>query len=135
MSQENLHVIREASRAFNERDTEGILRWAHPEIEIRIIGGFEDLIGGSFTGHAGARRYFTDLFATFKTLEVDHQKFIEAGEQVVTITRIKATVEGSATPIELVTSGIVWRFKEGKINEYLAYYDSRQALEAAGLSE
>ena len=134
MSQENVELIREVSRAFNERDIEGMLRWVHPEVEIRIIGGFEDLVGGSFSGHAGARRFFTDWFATFETLEIDHEKFIEAGEQIVTISRLKGTVEGSASPAE-VRSGIVWRFKEGKISEYAGFYNVRDALEAVGLSE
>jgi ketosteroid isomerase-like protein len=134
MSQENIHLIREASRAFNERDIEGMLRWVHPEVEIRNIGGFEDLVGGSFSGHAGARRFFTDWFATFKTFDLDHEKVIEAGEQIVTISRLKGTVEGSASPVELLV-GIVWSFKEGKISEYAGYYDPREALEAAGLRE
>ena len=135
MSQENINVIQRSKCAHNEGDIEGLVETAHPEIEIKLIGGFADMVGGgSFTGHAGVRRFFTDWFATFETVRVDHEKFIETGERVVTISRLKATVEGSPVPVELLTA-IVWGFKEGKTIQWDSYYDPREGLEAVGLSE
>ena len=134
MSQENVEVIQRGRRAFNEGDIEGIVEAAHPEIEIKLIGGFADVGESSFSGHAGVRRFFTDWFATFETVRLDHEKFIEAGENVVSVSKLKATVAGSPAPVELLF-GIVWGFKEGKVVQYDGYYELREALEALGLSE
>ena len=135
MSQENVDLIRRSTRAHNEGDIEGIVEVTHPEFEMKLIGGFADIAGGSsFSGHAGVRRFFTDWFATFETVRLDHEKFIEAGENVVSVSKLKATVAGSPAPVELLF-GIVWGFKEGKVVQYDGYYELREALEAAGLSE
>lgn len=135
MSQENIDVIQRATRAHNEGDIEGIVEATHPEIELSLIGGFADIAGGSsFSGHAGVRRFFTDWFATFETVRLDHEKFIEAGENVVSVSKLKATVAGSPAPVELLF-GIVWGFKEGKVVQYDGYYERRAALEALGLPE
>ena len=135
MSQENIDVIQRITRAHNEGDIEGIVEVTHPEIEMKLIGGFADIAGGrSFSGHAGVRRFFTDWFATFETVRLDHEKFIEAGENVVSVSKLKATVAGSPVPVELLF-GIVWGFKEGKVVQYDGYYEPREALDAVGLSE
>jgi hypothetical protein len=99
MSQEKIDVIQEARRAHNEHDIDDMLEATHREVEVKLIGGFADIVGGSsFSGHAGVRRFFTDWFATFETVRVDHEKFIEAGEQLVSLSRLKATVAGSPCP-------------------------------------
>jgi ketosteroid isomerase-like protein len=136
MSQKNIDIIQRASRAFNEADIEGgLLETAHPEIEIKLIGGLADIVGASsFSGHAGARRFFTDMFATFETVRLDHERFIEAGEQLVSVSRVTATVAASPAPVGF-RYGIVWGFKEGKVVQYDGYYELREALEAVGLSE
>ena len=135
MSQENIDVIQRTTRAHNEGDIEGIVEVTHPEIEMKLIGGFADIAGGSsFSGHAGVRRFFTDWFATFETVRLDHEKFIEAGENIVSVSKLKATVAGSPAPVELLF-GIVWGFKEGKVVQYDGYYELREAFEAVGLSE
>jgi ketosteroid isomerase-like protein len=135
MSQEQIDVIQRGSRAFNEADIEGILEVAHPEVELNLIGGFAEVLGEStFSGHAGVRRLCMDWFATFETVRVDQEKFIEAGELLVSLSRYNATVPGSPAPVELF-GGTVWGFREGKIVQWDAYYDPREALRAAGLSE
>ncbi len=135
MSQEQIDVIQRGSRAFNEADIEGILEVAHPEVELMLIGGFAEVLGESnFSGHAGVRRFCMDWFATFETVRVDQEKFIEAGEKLVSLSRFNATVAGSPAPVELL-GATVWGFREGKIVQWDAYYDPREALEAVGLSE
>jgi ketosteroid isomerase-like protein len=64
---------------------------------------------------------------------VEHEKLLEAGERIVTLSKLKATVEGSEVPVELPI-GSVYSFRDGKIIRYAAYYERREALQAAGLS-
>jgi hypothetical protein len=90
MSQENIDVIQRATHAHNEHDIEGILESVHPEIEITLIGGFAEIFEEStFSGHAAVRRYYLDWFATFETVRVDHEKFIEASGQVLSLSRFE----------------------------------------------
>jgi ketosteroid isomerase-like protein len=87
-----------------------------------------------FKGAEGARRLYTDWFATFKTLHLKAERLLEAGEQLVTLTQLDATVEGSDAPTQQL-GAVVWSFKDEKISRIAAYYDGKQALEAVGLSE
>jgi ketosteroid isomerase-like protein len=56
MSQENVEIVRRAFRAFNDRDVDAMLANRSDDVELRLIGGFADLMGtevmGSGTGSA-----------------------------------------------------------------------------------
>ena len=67
-------------------------------------------------------------------MHVETERFLLAGEQLVALTKLDATVEGSDAPVKLL-SGAVYSFKDGKIHRSAFYYDRQEALEAAGLSE
>ena len=133
MSEKNAELVRRAMRAFNQRDIEGIGALTHPEAEIELFGGFADLMGKRFQGTDGVRRFYSDWFRIFETMQVEIERSLEAGDQLVTLTRLEATVKGSDAPVELL-SAVVFGFKDGRINHVGFYYDRDEALEAAGLS-
>jgi ketosteroid isomerase-like protein len=134
MSQENVELVRRQERAHNERDINAMLAGVHPDVEIELIGGFADVMGQrTFSGPEGIRRFFTDWFATFKTVSINHEKLLEAGEDIVVLSKLQATVEGSDIPVELPI-GSVYSFRDGKISRFASYYDPHEALEAVGLS-
>jgi ketosteroid isomerase-like protein len=135
MSQENMELVRRLETAHNERDIDGMVAGVHPEMEIELIGGFADVMGQRiFSGREGVRRFFTDWYATFKTVSVRHEKLLEAGDRVLALSTLRATVEGSDVPVELPI-GSVYSFRDGKVTRFAAYYERREALEAVGLSE
>jgi ketosteroid isomerase-like protein len=132
MSQENVEIIRRIETAFNKRDVGGVLAEMHPDVEIELIGGFADIMGQStFSGEEGARRFFVDWYATFKTVYTEQEQLLDVGAD---LSKFRATVEGSETPVELPI-GSIFTFKAGKIICVVAYYDRAEALEAARLSE
>jgi ketosteroid isomerase-like protein len=135
MSQENEQLAQEGMHAFNERDIEGLIAAMHPAAEIELVGGFADLMGQNvFTGAREVRRFFTDWFATFKTMHVQPEGFLEAGEELVALTKLDATVEGSDIPVETL-GAVVWSFRDGRTSRMALYYDRQEALDAVGLSE
>jgi ketosteroid isomerase-like protein len=135
MSQENERLARQGMRAFNERDIEGLVATMHPEGEIELVGGFADIMGQNiFRGTQAVRRFYSDWFTTFKTMNVEFERFREAGELLLAYTRLDATVEGSDAPVETL-GAVVWSFKDGKTSRMALYYDRQEALEALGLKE
>ena len=135
MTQEHLETIRRIEAAFNERDVEGVLAGMHPDVELELVGGFADIMGQAiFNGVEGMRRFFTDWYATFKTVYTEEEQALEVGDQVLVLSRFRATVEGSPVPVELPI-GSIFSFRGPKISRVAAYYDRNEALEALGLSE
>jgi ketosteroid isomerase-like protein len=136
MSQENVEIIRRIETAFNERDVGAVLAEVHPDVEIELIGGFADIMGqSSFSGAQGARLFFIDWYATFKTVYAEQEQLLDVGaDRALVLSKFRATVEGSETPVELPI-GSISTFKDGKIIRVAANYDRTEAIEAAGPSE
>jgi ketosteroid isomerase-like protein len=127
-------IPEQAVRAFNDHDIEGIVVLTHPEIVIELFGGFADLMGDRFVGHEGVRRYYTDWFATFETMQVELEEILPAGDRAVAMTRLSATAEGSDLVVE-IPGAIVYTFRDEKIVHAGFYYDRADALAAAGLAD
>ena len=136
MSREHVEIIRRIETAFNERNVGAVLAEMHPDVEIELIGGFADIMGQStFSGEEGARRFFIDWYATFKTVYTVQEQLLDVGvDRALVLSKFRATVEGSETPVELPI-GSIFTFKDGKIIRVAAYYDRAGAVEAAGLAE
>ena len=106
----------------------------HYEAEVELIGGFEGVMGQSFNGEEGVRRFCQEWFTAFKTMTVEIERFLDAGEQILVLTRLNATGTGSDVPVELLGAAL-YSFRDSKIARIDFYYDRDQALEAAGLSD
>ncbi len=127
-------LIRQAARAFNERDVDEVVASMHSEAEVELIGGFDGVMGQSFQGEEGVRRFCQEWFTAFKTMTVEVERLLDAGERILILTRLKATGAGSDAPVELLGAAI-YSFRDGKIARIDFYYDRDQALETAGLSD
>src|SRR3954469_3953033 len=114
MSRDLERLSEEAVRAFNARDIEGLVAPTHPDIVIELFGGFADLMGDRFEGHDGVRRYYTDWFATFETMNIELDEDISVGDRVVSLTTLTATAEGTDQPAVL-QSAVVYSFRDGKV--------------------
>jgi ketosteroid isomerase-like protein len=135
MSQEQERLVRQALRAVNDSDIEAVVAMTGPDAEYELIGGFADVVGEpTLRGPAGVRRFYTDWFATFTTTHVEPRYFVEAGEQLVVISDVEVTAEGSDMPVKLCI-GQIYSFGDGMISRVASYYDPKEALEAAGLTK
>lgn len=125
-------LIREAARAFNERDVEAVLAAMHSQPELQLIGGFDDVMGQRFSGEDGVRRFCEEWFTAFKEMDVGIERLLETGDRILALTELKATGTGSNAPVELLGAAI-YSFRDGRISAIDFYYDRELALEAAGL--
>jgi ketosteroid isomerase-like protein len=133
MSQENVETIRRAVHAFNERDVDAMLAdWAD-DVEMRLVGGFADLMGTEFRGHEGVRRWFNEWVENVD-VRVEIEEIHDAGERVVLVARAVGAGETSGAPVAL-RGGQIYSFRDGLVIGADNYYEASEALEAAGLSE
>ena len=87
---------------------------------------------GVYHGHEGFVRWLRDWDAPWAEWKLEPEEFLDAGDRVVVVVRLKAT--GRESGVELVRrDGLVYEARDGK-QVRIDYFNSReQALEAAGL--
>ena len=131
MSQENAEVVRRFIERFNET---GEFVWEEMDPSVVWVVDPPAFLAGTYRGHDGVKtlvRRFTEIFDEAR-YEVD--ELLDAGEAVVALGRfrVRGTQSGATgtQPIALVLT-----LRRGKLVAYHAYFDRKQALEAAGLSE
>jgi uncharacterized protein len=133
MSRENVEVMRKILDAGNRRDSEAMLPYADPEIELQsaIIGGAE---GNTYRGHQGIRDWMAESDAAFEELRMEPEKFRDLGDDVLMIGHLYARGRESGVEID---SPIAWlgTFRDGKGVRARGYLNIQEALEAAGLRE
>ena len=130
MSRENVEVVQRGLEHFSAT---GEVLWdlVDPEIEVHDHDSPDQ---GSYRGHAGFTRWLEDWGAAWADWSVEPQEFIDAGESVVVVLRMKAEGRGSGINIDRQDAE-VFAVRNGKIVRVDYYNNKRQALEAVGLRE
>jgi ketosteroid isomerase-like protein len=129
MSQENVEIVQAMYDAYLRGDGGAARDACHPEIEWdgRHLPG-----GRVYHGHAGVREFFRIWQSSWDHFSVRPEKFFDAGDQVVVITRESARRSG----LEITEQhGEIYTLANGKIVHWRGFADPTEALEAAGLSE
>jgi ketosteroid isomerase-like protein len=131
MSEENVETVRIALRALDQRDVEGYLGVASPEIE--VINPASEMEGAA-VGHEGMRRFFAELEASAESSSFEVREIRAVGPRVLalfTLTMV-GRMSGVETSVDLAG---VYSFEDNKIRRAHIYLDREAALEAAGLTE
>jgi ketosteroid isomerase-like protein len=130
MSKENVETVRTALRALDQRDVEGYLRVASPDIE--LINPASELEGPT-VGHEGIRRFFSEMetFADSSSFEVEEIRAV--GPRVLALFTLRGVGRMSGVETSVDVAG-VYSFEDGKIRRAHIFVDREEALEAAGLS-
>ena len=91
------------------------------------------LDGRDYRGHAGFGLWLDDWGVAWADWSYDAEEFIDAGDHVVVVLRMK--VEGRSSGVQVERQDVlVWKLHNGKATR-LDYYNSReQALQAVGLA-
>jgi ketosteroid isomerase-like protein len=88
----------------------------------RGIRGFQGFVEG-----------WLDWLEPWESYVIDVDGFIDAGDEVVSLVRIKARIGPGAVPVEHCPAA-VWSFRAGKVASVRFYLERDEALKAAGLS-
>jgi ketosteroid isomerase-like protein len=129
MSEENAEIVR---RAYETDGIEPLMDYLGPEIEWTTTGAF--LEAATYRGHDEVRRYLGSMEDEFDDLRNEPQELIDAGEEVVSCSRVSGRGKRSGAVVEL-TLWTVALVRDGRIVRLRNYTTKAEALEAAGLSE
>ncbi len=135
MSQENIEAYKRGVDAFNRGDLDAISDVLDPEVVMHL--SLPAMFGGEATvvrGHDEYRRFYRDLMQSFAEFRIEISEIRDLGERLVTIGRIHARGKGSGAEVESPIAYVV-ELGNGKTIRLDDYFDPKEALEAAGLSE
>ena len=136
MSEGNLALAREYFETFNAGGLDAVEQFWHPEIELYDPPEFPD--ADRYVGVAAVRRRTESYMEVGGwSGEFDVEEYVDAGEEVVVISKLRggsARFETGIVPLE-VTIAQVLLFEGGKLRRSKSYLSRAEALEAAGLSE
>ncbi len=133
MSQENVEIVRAMNAAYASGDIQRALEILDEEIEWRgTKGGLDE--NAVARGREEVIAAFADNLATWESLKVDYERYIDAGDQVVVFVHEVARGRQSGVQTETDTA-VVFTIQNGKVVRARAFMDRAEALEAAGLSE
>jgi ketosteroid isomerase-like protein len=139
MSRENVEVVRQIYEAVARRDTSTILALYDAEVEMSFSRGTlaDHIIGGPavWSGHAGLRAFDRELRESFESFETTYEELIEAGDNVVSVSRYRGRGRKSGVEIDGPLQFGVWSIRGGKVTKTTWYPTREEALEAVGLSE
>ena len=88
----------------------------------------------TYEGHDGLRRLGREVGEVWGEFQIEPERFIDAGRQVVVIETRRGRGRGSEVEVGM-RSGVIWTIQEGKVVRMETDLDPDEALEAAGLSE
>jgi ketosteroid isomerase-like protein len=133
MSQENVEVVRAMYAAANAGDKlDANFELLAPDAEFHVSGAFPDL-DSVYRGHEGMRQLNAALSDPWASLSLDPEEFIDAGSQVLVLSRFHARGrDGMELDQELSN---LWTVRDGMIVRMQAFGDWKSGLEAIRLAE
>jgi ketosteroid isomerase-like protein len=132
MSQENVEAYKRAVDAASRRDIEALLEEFDPEVEWHsaVVGMGSEV----YRGAEGIREMFGDADETLPDASFELYEIRDLGDRLVCFGRLRAHGTASGAPTEVPFNQLV-EFRNGKATVLRTFLDSKEALEAAGLSE
>jgi ketosteroid isomerase-like protein len=94
----------------------------------------EDPDAVTHRGVEAIRRYFAQWAEMFEGIDIRPEEVIDAGDKVFTGIRFSGTGVTSGASVEMELAN-VYTLRDGKVVRVEEYFDRREALEAAGVSE
>ena len=135
MSRENVDAFKRAAEAYNRRDVEALLETLDPEVEWHPA--LQSLLQGETTvyrGHDGIREFFRDMDDVLDEIDAEYAEIRDLGDRIVALGRVRTRGKMSGAEVESPV-GTVIDFQNGKAIRIQNYFDPKEALEAAGLTE
>jgi ketosteroid isomerase-like protein len=126
MSQENVEIVKGLVRAFRAGEWDQALRVYDEAAELdltRLPGG------GVYRGPDGVRDFFTRWVGSWEQFEAEPLEFIDQGDVVIAVMRIRAVGRGSGAPVTM-RSADVYTVADGRVVRQVGYPNADEVLEA-----
>jgi ketosteroid isomerase-like protein len=126
-------LARAVFEAFNRRDIEAGLALVDDQIEFIAPTAEIANAGRPYLGHAGMRKYYADVAAFWKELEVTPTEIREVDDAVLVLGRVYGRGEGGY--IQDSPAQWVMRFQEGRVSYIHVFTNRGAAFAEVGLEE
>jgi ketosteroid isomerase-like protein len=123
----DLDVVKAVFAAFAERDVEGVLAHASPEIEFSAVTGDHAGRIDPYRGHDGMRQYFRDVAEVWDDLRLVPGEFRQSGDTILVTGRVSAR---SPARIVAGSAGWIWRVRDGAVVYARVYPSAADAMAA-----
>jgi ketosteroid isomerase-like protein len=132
MSQADIETLRSAYDALSRGDWDGVLRVAHPDMELKAPDRHP--LAGTYHGAGEVRRFFEEWFDPFEEVVAEPERFFVAGDRIVVFVLSLVRPKGSTATFEIRFAQL-WTMRDGKAARCEMFPERQEALEAVGLSE
>jgi ketosteroid isomerase-like protein len=119
--------------AFNRRDIDAGLAVVDEQVEFLAPTAEIANDGKPYIGHDGMRKYYGDVAAVWKELEVTPTEIREVGDAVLVLGRVYGRAEGGY--IQDSPAQWVMRFRKGRVSWICVYTNRGAAFAEVGLAE
>jgi ketosteroid isomerase-like protein len=140
MSQENVEFLEALLTGASEMDKQALLD-ALPELiaqacdpEIEWVEDPRRADRRVYHGHEGVRESWERWLENFDEYGAELERIVDCGDKVFVVMREAGRGSLSGATISQRNHS-VYTFRDGRISRYQEFYEERDALEAAGLSE
>lgn len=130
MSHENIELVRATVEHFADTG-EPVWDTLDEDVEVH---DHDILDAREYRGHAGFGRWLEDWAAAWSEFSTEPEEFLDTGDYVVMVFRMRATGRTSGVAVER-QDAMVFEVRNGKIARLDYYNDREEALKAAGLAE
>ncbi len=133
MSQENVELVKEFTRLFEEGDRNAWRNYFAPNV-VWDTSGSSMPAAGVYHGHEGMERFFREWLGAWSDYGIETLEYLDAGDSVVLVFRQSGTGRGGGVRTERDFFA-VYDLSDSKVVRYRQYESRKAALEAAGLRE
>ena len=128
MTSRGERLIRQAYRAFAERDLETLIALADAEVEVSTVTGLLSGRTEPYHGYSGLEQYMADLASTWKRIELQPQQFNPLDEErVLVFGRVRAWHERGFLDS---SNAWLWTIRGGKVASVQVFADPSEARRA-----
>jgi ketosteroid isomerase-like protein len=128
----SLEQMRQAYQAMSHGDLDAALALIDPHVEVRDRPEAPD--PQTYHGHEGVRAAVQSTFDTFDLVEFEPERFVEVGDRVVIVIRMRGTGKESGVPVEDRIAHH-WTLRKGRAWRLQVYSDPDEAIADARASE
>ena len=133
MSAENVELVRQALESFNLEGVEAIADRIDPAFETTTPSSLS-VEPDTYRGPEGVQRWFDAWGGTMDEVRFDLDELIDAGDQVVAVSRLVARSHTTGLELEQAVA-MVWTLRDGRAVRLDPYATREEALQAVGLEE
>ena len=128
MTSRGERLIRQAYRAFAERDLETLIALADADVEVSTVTGLLSGRTEPYHGYTGLEQYMADLASTWKRIELQPQQFNPLDEErVLVFGRVRAWHERGFLDS---SNAWLWTIRDGKVASVQVFADPSEARRA-----